>query len=311
MRRCRSRPVWLRHGRTATRAELGPGAPPRYGRPVNEPGEIRPSGQRARTTHRVDTVTAPAVGLAVWVASAEHAELVAAVDKRLEAGPGSATLGDVRLELDAAAVRSRWFDPPQAATLRRIAGMSPDAVALRLAPAERQALLDECDLSPAVRRTVVGPPAPLPPTSARRPPAEPSSRGCGGEPVALLTEQGGALTWMVGVAEEGGVLAWHASANEPIWTAAWQASGRLPVEVDEVAGARRLVTPCDPKLATAALARADLRDIAADTALLLSLPQTVVLAPALLAGRVALHAYPTPVRLLPVADLPPFPLPLR
>lgn len=182
-------------------------------------------------------------------------------------------------------------------------------MALRVNQEERHALLD-CDLSPALRRAIVGPADPAPP----RPPARHDAKtpvvpGSSGEPVALLTEQSGTLTWTVGVAEHGSVLASQPPPDDDtVWAAAWHAAGRLPVVVDELAGARRLTTPTEPALATAALARTDLRELPVDSALVLSLPQVVVVAPPLLASRVALHAYPARVHVLTAAALPPYPL---
>lgn len=249
----------------------------------------------------------PPVGLAVWVRPEQHAALLTAVDARLGRGEPTAALTDVRVELDAAPIRSRWFQSGSAADLRRIAGWGTNAVEMRVSPAERTELL-ACDLDPAVRRAVEGPPDPAPPLDPADREPEPSS-SWSGEPVALLAEHDGELAWTVGVPDNGHVLASQPpSDDDAVWTAAWQAAGRLEVKVEELAGARRLVTPADPALATAALARTDLRSLPADSALVLRLPDVAVIAPARLATRIALHAYPVRVRVVHPATLPPYPL---
>lgn len=214
----------------------------------------------------------------------------------------------MRVELDAAPIRSRWFESRSAAGLRRIAGWGGDAVEMRLNAAERAALL-ACDLDPSVRRAVEGPPDPAPPIDPADAVAADAPSGSSGEPVALLAELDGELTWTVGVAEGGHVLASQPPPDDDrIWTAAWQAAGRLEVTVEELAGARRLVTPAEPALATAALARTDLRSMPADSALVLRLPDVVAIASTRLATRIALHTYPVLVRVVHPATLPAFPL---
>jgi hypothetical protein len=247
------------------------------------------------------------VGLAVWVRPEQHAALLAAVDARIGRGKPAAPLADVRVELDAAPIRSRWFQSGSAVGLRRIAGWGVNAVEMRVSPTERAELL-ACDLDPEMRRAVEGPPDPSPPLDhADREPAQTS--WWSGEPVALLTEHNGELAWTVGVSEGGHVLASQPPPeDDAVWTAAWQAAGRLEVKVEELAGARRLVTPADPALATAALARTDLRSLPADSALVLRLPDVAVIAPVRVAARIALHAYPVRVRVVHPATLPPYPL---
>lgn len=245
----------------------------------------------------------PPPALAYWL-SAEALTAVRAVALRAaSAADAPAALRAAVLELDAAAVRSRWFDHPAGESFRRVAGHDPDAVALRLTDAEHAALL-------ACNPELVGPL--LEDDTRRARPtavaatAQPSIRPAG--PVVILDFDGINLTWAV--AEFDGVTV-HVGRPSPgagIWTRACEETRVELVDVEIIDSARRFVARAHPALSSLALARPDCRPHPGE-AVLLRLPDTVVVARADVSARIVLYAAPTQVLSVAAEALPAEPSP--
>lgn len=230
----------------------------------------------------------------------------AAAQRTLDRPDPPQVLRDALLELDAAAVRSRWFDHPVAGSFRRIAGHLPDAVPLRLTDAEHDALV-ACD--PAL----VGPlldddTRPARPVAEKRPqePITLPSRPAG--PVVVLDHDGITLRWAVAEYDGAAVSVDQPSAAAGIWTQACENTRHELIDVELQDTARRLVANAHPALSTLALARPDFRPGAGES-VLLRLPDIVVVAPTALAVRVVAYAAPTPVLSVPASALPTEPTP--
>ena len=274
-----------------------PRNPARYGRAVHPEG-----GLSAATA-------TPPPALAYWLPAEVWTAVRAAAQRTLDAPGASPALRAALTELDAAAIRSRWFDHPAAATFRRVAGHDPNAVTVRLTAAERDALIG-CDpdlVTPLLEDDT----RPTRPAAAARndqrevtAPAPPRPAG----PVIVLDDTTGNLRWAVAEFDGITITVGTPSPAATIWTRACEATQREAIDVDAVAGGRRLVAHAHPGLSTLALARPEYRPAAGET-VLLRLPDTVVIAPGSIASRVAAYAAPIPVTSVPAEQLPVQPAP--
>lgn len=273
---------------------LEPGEASRYGRAVHGPG-----GRAAAPGQ-------PPPALAYWL-SADDLRTVRAAAQRAAASAATPALLDALTELDAAEIRSRWFDHPSAPTFRHVAGHGADAVALRLTNTEHHALADAdvavADLLDNDTRSAGPRPVKAPASTSGGASTKPS-RAAG--PVVVLECDSGGLAWAV--AEFDGQVV-HVSRPAPgaaPWDVAYHESLAELVDVVNVAAARRLIARTHPSLSSLALARADLRPAAGEV-VLLHLPDVVVLAPAAVAARVAAYAAPVPVVALRAEAVPGLP----
>ncbi|HEX8002729.1 MAG TPA: hypothetical protein VF519_08540 [Mycobacteriales bacterium] len=232
----------------------------------------------------------------------------AAAQQALSRAEGSPALRSALLELDAAVIRSRWFDHPAADTFRRIAGHTPAVAALRLTDSEHAALV-ACDPD------VVGPlldddTQPARPTAAAavssHEPIELPPGPAG--PVIVLDHYDTEFGWAVAEYDGITVSIGRPSRAAAIWTVACETTRHEVVDVQAQDAARRLVAKAHPALSTLALARPDLRPAPGEV-VLLRLPDVVVIAPADLAARVAAYVAPVPVESISAEELPTAPKP--
>lgn len=250
----------------------------------------------------------PPPALAYWLPAEAWSVVRATAQRTLDAPGAPPALRAAVTELDAAAIRSRWFDHPAAATFRRVAGHDPDAVTVRLTAAERDALI-ACDpqlVTPLLEDDT----RPTRPAAAgqndRTEPTAPPPQPTG--PVIVLDDSAGNLRWAVAEFDGITITVGTPSPVASIWTRAREVTQREAVDVDAVAGARRLVAHAHPGLSTLALARPEYRPAPGET-VLLRLPDTVVIAPGSIASRVAAYAAPIPVTSVPAEQLPVQPAP--
>jgi hypothetical protein len=255
-----------------------------------------------------DNAPGPPPALAYWLEAEAHAAVRAAAQQAIDHADTTPSLSTALTELDAAAVRSRWFDHPAAETYRRVAGHTPGAVTLRLTNSEHAALV-ACD--PAL----IGPlldddTQPVRPAAAapgRHDPMIELAPGPAG-PVVVLDHDGINLRWAVAEYDGTTVSITQPPPTAGIWTLACETTRHEVVDIETQDSARRLVAKAHPALSTLALARPDLRP-AADETVLLRLPDVVVIAPADIATRVAAYAAPIPVESIPAESLPTEPKP--
>jgi len=232
----------------------------------------------------------------------------AAAQQTVDRAEAPAALRTALTELDAAAIRSRWFDHPAADRFRRIAGHTPDAMTLRLTDSEHAALV-ACDPG------LIGPLLDDDTQSARPAAAAPGRKapmielppGPAG-PVVVLDHDGINLRWAVAEYDGTTVSIAQPPLTAGIWTVACETTRHEVVDVEAQDAARRLVAKSHPALSTLALARPDLRPTAGET-VLLRLPDVVVIAPTDIASRVAAYAAPIPVHSIPAEALPTEPKP--
>lgn len=253
------------------------------------------------------TATAPPA-LAYWLPAEAWTVVRATAQRTLDAPDAPPALRAALTELDAAAIRSRWFDHPAAASFRRVAGHDPDAVTVRLTAAERDALIAcdrplvtpllEDDTRPARPAAADG----NGPTGVVAPPPQPVG------PVIVLDDRAGNLRWAVAEFDGITITVGTPSPVAAIWARACEVTQREVIDIDAVAGARRLVAHAHLGLSSLALARSEYRPAPGET-VLLRLPDTVVIAPDPIASRVAAYAAPVPVTALAAEALPAQPTP--
>jgi hypothetical protein len=241
--------------------------------------------------------------LAYWLTPADAAALAAVAQARLDTGDAPAALVEARRELDAAAIRARWFDPTAATSFRRIARLERQAVAARLTADERDALLacdpalvepllDPSRLGVTLRAVGTDTEAPEPITLPNLP---------GGPVLVLADHEREHVGWALGELAAGALRTTRPHPTDPAWSRAHDESRKqhIDVDLDTDRGARRLIVPSLPALSTLALARPEFQPGPGE-AVLLHLPFVVAITTAALAARVVAYASPVDVRL--VAD---------
>lgn len=240
--------------------------------------------------------------LAYWLTPADTTAITDAARATAGTGNSPSPLADALTELDAAAIRRRWFDPQHAADHRRIGRLEPATITARLTAEERDALI-RCDphsIAPifdatAGRTPWIGPQETPGPITL---PTVPD------EPVLVLTEDSDHdLHWTLGSLDGATLRTYRPDPDHPAWEQACHTSRGQKVAVEHAAGARRLHVAAAPGLSSLALARPDLRPGPGEAALL-RLPDVVVIAPESLARRVAAYAHPAVIRLVAADALP-------
>lgn len=248
----------------------------------------------------------PPPALAYWLSDDARIVVRAAARQVVDTTGVTSALRAAVTELDAAAIRSRWFDHAAAESFRRIAGHDPHAVALRLTNDERAALV-ACDPG-LVAPLLDDDTRPARPVAVERTTRQPIDLPSPTGPVVVLDHDGISLTWAVAEFDGATVRVGRPSPGARIWARACEQTKVEPVDVEVVDASRRLTARAHPALSTLALARPDFRPGSGES-VLLRLPDVVVVTPTAVAARVVTYAAPTPVLSIAAEGLPAEPTP--